>query len=616
MLEVGETGARGKVGAGSRGSGFGDPAASEGAETGAADNLRWALGYVRPHWKGLGLVASLSLLSTAFSLYLPYLSKSLVDQALLGRELSALIRITTVFLAVAVARFAINVVSGLLYTRISADVLFAMRLDVYRHLQRLSPRFWARTPLGDVISRINNDVSQIQQVAAQTALGWVGNLLFLVGTVAMLVWLDLRLFAVSLILLPPALWALVRYRRRLGDRIDEMRERSAEIGSFLIESLRGIRLVVSSNAQGREEERFRQRNDAFVSALMSMQWVRYLAGGLPGLLLSASAALVFLYGGWRVIAGAISLGTFVAFTAYQMRVLSPVRGLMGLYTGIETARVSLARVRKLLATRPEVEEAQDPVGLERVTGSLRLEDVHLDFGRGESVLRGVDLHVSPGEVVALVGSSGSGKSTIVDLLIRHLDPDEGRILLDGRNLRDLSLESLRRHVVTVEQHPFVFHTSVAENVRYVRPDATDQEVEAACEAAGIDDFVRGLPDGYETSVGEGGMQLSAGQRQRIALARAFLADPSVLVLDEVTASLDPATEALVVEGYQAMMRGRTTILVSHRPDLATRADRVVVLDQGRIVEEGPPDRLARGGSVFRRILRVDQPATAPSPVGG
>lgn len=574
-----------------------------------AENLRWALDYVRPHTRVLLLVVALSLLSTGLSLYLPYLSKSLVDEALLGRDLTALFRITGIFAGVTVAGFAINVVSGLRYTKVSADVLFAMRLDVYRHLQRLSPRFWARTPLGDVISRINNDVSEIQQVAAQTALGWLGNVLFLVGTLAMLVWLDLHLFLASMVLLPAAVWALVRYRRRLEDRVEEMRERSADIGTFLIESLQGIRLVVSSNAQEREADRFRDRNDDFVGALMRMQWTRYLAGGLPGLVLSGSTAIVFLYGGWRVIGGAISLGTFVAFMAYQMQLLSPVRSLMGLYTGLARARVSLGRVRALFRTRPEVREAASPRRLEEVKGEVVLEDVGFDFGREGPVLDGLSLRVTQGEVVALVGSSGSGKSTVVDLLVRHLDPARGRVLLDGHDLRSVALEDLRRHVVAVEQRPFVFHASVAENVRYARPDAGEGAVRAACEAAGIADFVARLPDGYETSVGEGGTMLSAGQRQRIALARAFLTDPAVLVLDEATADLDPETEARVIGGYEAVMRGRTTILVSHRLKVTMLADRVAVLgEDGHIVEEGPPRELIRTGRAFRRLFGVERTA--------
>lgn len=565
-------------------------------------DLLWALSFIRPYRGTLVLVACLSLVSTALALYLPYLAKDLVDEALLGGDVGALARITGLFAAITVASFGVNVLSGLRYTRISADILFDMRLRVYRHLQRLSPRFWSRTPLGEVVSRVNSDVGEIQRVAGETALGWFGNVLFLVGTVAMLVWLDWRLFLVSVSLLPLAVWALIHYRRRLEDRVAVMRARSTEIGSFLIESLQGMRLVAGANAQSREVDRFRRKNDAFVDSLMSMQKLRYLAGGLPGVLLSASTALVFLYGGWRVIGGAITLGTFVAFMAYQMRLLSPIQGLMGIYSNLATARVSLRRVRSLLDTAPEVEERPDPVRVERAVGRIALEGVRLTHGRDGPVLDGVSLEVRPGEVLALVGASGSGKSTVVDLLVRHVDPDEGRVLLGGHDLRDLSLEDLRRNVAVVEQEPFVFHAPVADNIRFARPGATDEEVGAAARAAGIHDFVRSLPEGYGTVVGERGTALSAGERQRLALARALLADPAVLVLDETTANLDPEAERQVVRGYREVMRDRTTLLVSHRLELVRRADRAVVLEGGRVAEEGPPEVLLARGGPFARIF--------------
>lgn len=328
--------------------------------------LRRGLAYVVPYKGRLAVILGLNLAGTALALYVPYLTRTLVDDALLGGDVDALVRVVGLFLAVTAASFGLNVASGLRYTKVSAEILFDMRLAVYRHLQRLSPRFFARTPLGEIMSRINNDVGEIQRVLADTALAWVGNVAFLVGTVGMLLWLDWRLFLAAAVLLPPAIWALVRYRRRLEVRVRVMRERSADIGTFLIETLRGVRLVAASNAAEREAARFRERNDSFVDSLMKMQRLRYLAGGLPGLLLSASTAVVFLYGGSRVIGGVITLGTFTAFMAYQMRLIGPVQGLMGLYTGIATARVSLRRVHELLDEPIEVADAESPAALGRV----------------------------------------------------------------------------------------------------------------------------------------------------------------------------------------------------------------------------------------------------------
>ena len=565
-------------------------------------HLRRALAYVRPYAGALLPVVLLSTAGTALGLALPYLSKSMIDDAILGQDFPLLLRIVGLFIAITILGFGANVASGMRYTRVSAGILFDMRLALYRHLQRLSPRFYARTPFGDIVSRINSDIGEIQRVTSDAALGLFGNVLFLIGTVGMLIHLDARLFLAGLIALPPSLWALVRYRNRLEGRVTQLRERSADIGSFLIETLQGVRTVVASNAQEREAERFGRHNDRFVRALMSMRWFTYLAGGLPGVLLQTGTAAVFLYGGYRVITEATTLGTFVAFMAYQMRLLFPVQALMGLYANLASARASLVRVHELFDTPLEVAEAEGAERLARAAGALVLEDVRLGFGRGGEVLEGVSLEVPAGQVVALVGASGSGKSTIADLLSRQLDPDGGRVLLDGRDLTTLALGDVRRNVAVVEQDPFIFHASIAENVRYAKPDATDLEVGGALAAAALDGLLTSLPEGAETVVGERGRQLSAGERQRVAVARAFLADPAVLVFDEATGALDPASEAQVLEGYAALMRGRTTVLITHRPELARRAERVVVLRNGRVAQDGRPAELDSRPGAFRSLF--------------
>jgi ATP-binding cassette subfamily B protein len=488
------------------------------------------------------------------------------------------------------------------YTRVSADILFDMRVELYRHLQRLSPRFFARTPLGDVVSRINGDIGEIQRVTAEASLAWFGQIVALVGTVAMLLALDWRLFLASMATLPPALWALARYRAQLEERVRVLRERSADIGTFLIETLQGMRTIVGANAQGREVDRFRTKNDSFVEALLSMRLFTYLAGGLPGLLLSASSAIVFVYGGWRVISGAATLGTFAAFMAYQMRLMGPIQGLMGIYTNLATARASLVRVHALLDTAPEVRETDAPVAMPECEGRVTLEGVRLGHGRGRDILGGVDIEVPAGQTVAIVGASGSGKSTLADVLARLLDPDEGRVLLDGVDLRELSLSDVRRHVGIVEQDPFVFHASVADNVRYARPDASDEEVRRALEAADLGALIDSMPAGLETVVGERGRELSAGERQRLSIARAFLADPAVLVLDEATGALDPSSEAAVLAGYTRVMKGRTTVVITHRLDVARHAERVVVIKDGKVAEDGPPAALEAGGRAFRDLF--------------
>src|SRR4051812_13191140 len=348
-----------------------------------------ALRFVAPYWRRLMLVFVLSLASTGFSLALPLLTRQFFDRALLGRDVTILVRVAAAFAVVTVAGFLVNAVSGLRYTAVSADILFDMRLEMYRHLQQLSPRFYARTRLGDVLSRINNDIGEIQRIAAETALATVGNVLFLAGTTVMLAWLDVRLFLVTAATAPLGLWALTHYRRRLEGEVAAVRQRSAEIGSFLVETLQAMRLVVASNAQDREAVRFRERNAAFVSALMSMQWLTYLSGGLPGLILAGGTGAVFVYGGVRVVHGQLTVGTFVAFMAYHMQVLPPMQALMGMYANLATVRVSLRRVAQILDEPIEVREPEHPVALSPVRGEVAFEDVTVSFNRGAAVLEHV-----------------------------------------------------------------------------------------------------------------------------------------------------------------------------------------------------------------------------------
>lgn len=564
--------------------------------------LRRAFAYLAPYWRRLVLVLAISLASTATTLAIPYLSKDLIDTALVGQDLASLQRIVLWFAALGVASFVLNVISGLRYTKVSADVLFDMRLALYEHLQRLSPRFYARTRIGDIIARINGDISEIQRVAAEAALAWVGNVLFLAGSLVFMVWLDWRLALIGLLAMPLSLAALVHYRRRLEGQVATLRQRSADIGSFLIETLQANALVVASNAQGREATRFRRLNDAFVDAVMGMQRLSYFSGGLPGTMLSVGSAIVFLYGGSRVIDGTMSLGTLGAFLAYQMRVFAPAQALMGLYASLATARVSWRRVLEILDAPVDVQDVPHARPLGEVRGEVTFDRVTLDTDRAMRMLDEVSFTVRPGQSLAIVGGSGTGKSTMALLAVRLLDPDRGTVMLDRRDLRTLALADLRAHVVLVEQEPVLLHATIAENIRYVRPDASDADVRASAEAAGIGTFIDALPRGYATVVGERGLALSAGERQRVALARAFLANPTVLVLDEPTAALDPIAERHVTAGYQAVMRGRTTIIITHRRDLAMQADEVVVLDGARVAESGAPTDLLAIGGPFARLF--------------
>jgi ATP-binding cassette subfamily B protein len=566
---------------------------------------RRALSYAFPYWRKLGLVLGVSMLGTLLGLAQPYFLKILIDDAFLARDFRLLVRMSILLFVVSILSVALNAVSGYRYVQVSTQALFDMRHEVFRHLQSLSPRFYAKAPMGDILSRLNNDVSEVQRIASDTFLSFLTNLVFLGGTVVILLHLEPRLFLVSVALVVPAVWISHRFRQRVTDKNRDVRERSADIGSFLVEAFLGMRQTVASRQEEREASRFREKNDRFVRALLDRQRTNYLASGIPGVLLSISTLAVFLLGGYWVLEGRFSMGSFVAFTAYQARLLSPVQGLLGLYLGIQAARASLERVFALLDERAEVTESPEAQPLEETAGRLQLLSVVLDHRRGSEVLSNVSLEAVPGRVTAIVGPSGVGKSTIADLILRRLDPDEGQVLLDGTDVRKLKLSDLRRHVAVVEQETFLWNASIEENIRYGRPEGTSHDVERAARLAGIHDFILSLPQGYLTQVGERGLQLSAGQRQRIAIARALLQDAAVLILDEATSALDGETERGLVQALEPHFRTRTTLVLSHRLPLVARADRVLVLEGGRVVQDGTVEALSSQGGVFQRLFGTE-----------
>jgi len=547
---------------------------------------RRALRFIVPYWPRLTLILLAGIAATAFGLVQPYISKLLIDDALLKRNLRMLFIVSGLMFGVTVLGFALNIFSSYHYVRVSAAILFDMRLALYRHLQMLSPRFWARTKMGDVVSRINNDIAEVQRVSADSLLSVLSNVVFLVGSAAIMVSLSSRLFLISIAAVPVSLWALQHYQRRLAGRVRAVRERSSDIGSFLLETLLGMRLVVSSNAEAREVERFRARNQGFLDALMSMQLTSFLAGAVPGTVLTASTAAIFLYGGKLVIDRQISTGSLIALMAYHMRLLAPVQNLMGLYTNLVSGSVSLSRVWELFDVPVEISERPGAVDLTDSRGEIEFDRVSFRHG-GNTVLSELSFRVPPGTICAILGPSGAGKSTIADLLVRFYDPDGGAILFDGHDLRDLTLASLRRSVVLLDQSPYLYQASVRENMAYARPEATDDEIREAARAAAIHERVLALPDGYDTIIAERGQTLSAGERQRIALARAILANPKVLVLDEPTSALDEANERAIADTLVRVAAGRTAILITHRPSLARIAHQTVVLDYPTALSSNP-----------------------------
>jgi ATP-binding cassette, subfamily B, bacterial len=541
--------------------------------------------YLAPYTSRLGVILGINILSTALGLAQPYISKLLIDNALQPRNMRALWWVAGLMFGVTVLGFLLNILSSYQYVRVSASMLFDMRLALYRHLQLLSPRFFAKWRLGDLVSRLNNDIGEVQRVSADSLLSVLSNVVFLIGSIAMMVWLNWRLFLFSAVFVPVSLLAFRHYQQKLMVFTKQLRERGADLGSLFVDTLLGMRTVVTSNAGERESEKFRERNSAFVDTLLRLQMTSFLSGALPGSILTAATAGVFLLGGWMIIHGAMTIGTLVAFMAYHMRLLTPVQTMMGLAANLASARVSLSRIFEILDTAPEITESSHPIPL--TAGDIVFDNVTLRHDRAD-VLSGVSFTVPSGTFCAILGPSGVGKSTVADLLVRLLDPDSGTVSLNGRDLRNLRIKDLRDHIGLVDQAPYLFNATIAENIAYARPGASRPEIERAGTAAGLDELIRRLPDAYETKTGERGLALSAGERQRIAIARALLRRPSVLVLDEPTSALDADTEKLIARNLREHLRDCTVIVITHRPALAEIADQVINLREGKVWEFASP----------------------------
>ncbi len=536
--------------------------------------------FLRPYAARLALILGIGVVATLLGLVQPYISKLLIDNALLRRDMRALWMVAGLMFGTTVVGFLLNILSSYQYVRVSAAMLFDMRLKLYTHLQTLSPRFYAKWRLGDLVSRLNTDIGEVQRVSADTLLSVLSNVVLLAGSIAMMIWLNWRLFLFSALFVPVSLIAFRHFQHKLMGYTKQLRERGADLGSLFVDTLLGMRTVIASNAGQREAEKFRARNNAFVETLLRLQMTSFFSGALPGTILTAATAGVFLLGGWMIVHGTMTIGTLVAFLAYHMRLLTPVQTMMGMAANLASARVSLERIFEILDAQPDVRERDDAYALGEVRGEIAFENVTLRHDRAD-VLGGASFTIPAGTFCAITGGSGAGKSTIADLLIRLLDPDEGAVTLDGHDVRDLSLGSLRARIALVDQTPYLFHASIAENIAYARPEASRAEIERAGSAAGLDELIRRLPEGYETKTGERGLALSAGERQRIAIARALLRQPSVLVLDEPTSALDTETELLVARNLREHLRGRTVIVITHRPALAEIADRIIHVREGK-----------------------------------
>jgi ATP-binding cassette subfamily B protein len=552
--------------------------------------LRALYGLARPYTRRT-LLATLSLLgATAVALAPPYLVGRAVDEVRRG---------DTHLLAWIVAAFAtagaLGIVFGYAQTYFTGwtgeRMLADLRNHLFRHLQRLSLGFYERNRAGVIISRLTNDVEALDQLVTDGVTSLIQNTLTLLGTAVLLFFLDWRLALASLTVMPLMTLATAWFRKRSGRAYRSVRETLGAVTATLAEDIAGMRVLQSFTREHAAQENFRQIADAYRTSNMRTVVLSGLYFPFVDLLSSAATAVVLGYGGWLAYHGEISIGILVAFLGYLSNFFDPVQQLSQLYNTFLSAVAALDKITDLLDEEPEVLDSQGGVELDRIAGDVSFEQVRFAYGRGPEVLHGVDLEVTAGTSVALVGHTGAGKSTIAKLLARFYDPTEGRITIDGTDLRDVTQQSLRRQLGIVPQEGFLFAGTVAENIAFGRPEASAQEIIAAARAVGADDFIVALENGYDTQLGERGSRLSLGQRQLVAFARALLADPRILILDEATSSVDIGTERKIERALRRLLDGRTAFVIAHRLSTIRDADLIVVLEHGRVVEQGTHQQL-------------------------
>lgn len=546
-------------------------------------SLAWLFGFVRPHRRAIAALLGLSLCASLLILAQPWLTKSLIDDGLLARDFPRLLQVALAMVAVGILGTLLSGINRYLHTGLSGRILFALRDDLYRHLQQLSPAFYGRKRLGDILSRLDGDVAEIQRFAVDSLFSAVSSVIGLLGAVALMLVLSWQLSLLLALLIPLEVLWLRWMRRKVEREVRSLRERSADVSSFLVETLPAMKFIQASAAEQRESARLEGLGQGYMRQLLKVQVTEFFTHALPGTLTSLSRACAFLIGGYWVIQGTWQVGALIAFSTYLGMAVGPVQSLLGLYVALQRMTVSLGRVMELQQEPVSVRQPAAPSPLAEGGGELRLEDVHFSHEqRSGAVLRGVDLVIPAGLKVAISGASGVGKSTLIDLLQRFYDPDQGRVLLDGIDLRELDLFALRRSIAVVSQDIVLFRGTLAENLSYSAPRASREALQRVARLARLDELIASLPQGLDSPLGERGQQLSGGQRQRIAIARALLQEPRILVLDEATSAVDEATEREVIAAIDQLFAGRTRILISHRPSTLREADLSLCLQQGRL----------------------------------